>query len=110
MLQENNLQRQKLRDNLLNGDDEEDDDDDAIDISSESSCEGMPIQTPQFHKQYKLHDQEIWQNGGIDETLKELPNADMILDILNDGGDLKGEHIFYFYSKMFFNPFYCTLL
>lgn len=79
----------------MNGDDEEEDDDDIIDISSESSCEGISVQTPQFHKQYKLHDQEIWQNGGIDETLKQLPNADMILETINDG-DLKGMRIVFF--------------
>ncbi|KAJ6639240.1 Transient receptor potential channel pyrexia [Pseudolycoriella hygida] len=77
---ENNLQWDKS-DALINLDDE--DDDERRSISSESSGEGLGVESPRFHKQYRLHDQEIWQNRGIDKTLKELPNFEQILDMVN---------------------------
>lgn len=81
VLQENNLQWDKS-DALINLDDDEDE---RRSISSESSGEGLGVESPRFHKQYRLHDQEIWQNRGIDKTLKELPNFEQILDIVNKG-------------------------
>lgn len=85
--QENNLQWDKS-DALINLDDE--DDDERRSISSESSGEGLGVETPRFHKQYRLHDQEIWQNRGIDKTLKELQNFDQISDLVSKG-ELSGE-------------------
>lgn len=78
-------------DALINLDDE--DEDERRSISSESSGEGLGVETPRFHKQYRLHDQEIWQNHGIDKTLKELPNFEQILDMVNKA-ELSGEYMF----------------
>lgn len=78
-------------DALINLDDE--DEDERKSISSESSGEGLGVETPRFHKQYRLHDQEIWQNHGIDKTLKELPNFEQILDMVNKA-DLSSEYMF----------------
>lgn len=78
-------------DALINLDDE-DDDDERRSISSESCGEGLGVEAPRFHKQYRLLDQEIWQNRGIDKTLKELPNFEQILDILSKG-ELSGEYL-----------------
>ena len=70
----------------VDDDDLADDEDDKKSISSEGSCQGLPIEVPQ-QKQLNNHqsDSDIWQMFEFDQTLKELPNAESVLDILGTG-------------------------
>lgn len=61
--------------------------DDQRTISSESCIEGLPeVETRQKGGQGSAIDCDIWQRLDIDsEAIKELPNADKVLQMLNNG-------------------------
>lgn len=64
-----------------------DDEDDRRTISSEGSVEGLPdMETRQKRSQNVALDCDIWQRIDSDsEAIKELPNADKVLQMLNKG-------------------------
>lgn len=52
-------------------------------ISSESSAEDL--ESPLDHKTLNCqsNDSDLWQMNEVDNAIKELPNADAVLDLLN---------------------------
>lgn len=76
-------EQQKKQQRLLC--DEDTEDDDKKSISSESSCEEAESPSAQKYFTSQSNDLDMWQMNEVDEVLRELPNAEAILEMLNEG-------------------------